>query len=97
MRETNPPVNPELLSALAADFIKSGYDMKKLIRTIVTSTTYQLSAVPNAHNAKDRQNFSRYYPKRLNAEVLYDAPDPYSRKVVIDRGATHGVALAFSA
>lgn len=73
MRETNPPVNPELLSALASDFVKSGYDMKKLIRTIVTSTTYQLSAVPNAHNAKDRQNFSRYYPKRLNAEVLYDA------------------------
>ena len=73
MRETNPPVNPELLSALAANFVESGYDMKKLIRTIVTSTTYQLSAVPNAHNAKDRQNFSRYYPKRLNAEVLYDA------------------------
>jgi hypothetical protein len=73
MRETNPPVNPELLSALAANFVKSGYDMKKLIRTLVTSTTYQLSAVPNAHNAKDRQNFSRYYPKRLNAEVLYDA------------------------
>ncbi len=73
MRETNPPVNPELLSALASNFVKSGYDMKKLIRTIVTSTTYQLSAVPNAHNAKDRQNFSRYYPKRLNAEVLYDA------------------------
>ena len=73
MRETNPPVNPELLSALASDFIKSGYDLKKLIRTIATSTTYQLSAVPNAHNAKDRQNFSRYYPKRLNAEVLYDA------------------------
>ncbi len=73
MRETNPPVNPELLSALAGSFMKSGYDLKQLIRTIVTSTTYQLSAVPNAHNAKDRQNFSRYYPKRLNAEVLYDA------------------------
>jgi rod shape-determining protein MreC len=28
------------------------------------------------------------------AEVLYDAPDPFSRKVIIDRGATHGVALA---
>jgi hypothetical protein len=73
MRETNPPINPELLNALATDFVKSGYDLKKLIRTLVTSTTYQLSAVPNAHNAKDRQNFSRYYPKRLNAEVLYDA------------------------
>ncbi len=73
MRETNPPVNPELLAALADSFVKSGYDLKQLIRTIVSSTTYQLSAVPNAHNAKDRQNFSRYYPKRLNAEVLYDA------------------------
>jgi hypothetical protein len=73
MRETNPPVNPELLSALATDFVKSGYDLKRLIRTITTSTTYQLSATPNVHNAKDRQNFSRYYPKRLNAEVLYDA------------------------
>ncbi|HCN77501.1 MAG TPA: S-layer protein [Verrucomicrobiales bacterium] len=73
MRETNPPVNPELLHALAADFVESGYDMKRLIRTITTSTTYQLSAVPNEHNEKDRQNFSRFYPKRLTAEVLYDA------------------------
>ncbi|MBX3604520.1 MAG: rod shape-determining protein MreC [Piscinibacter sp.] len=32
--------------------------------------------------------------KSLAAEVLYEAPDPFSRKVVIDRGATHGVALA---
>ncbi|MES2597660.1 MAG: DUF1549 and DUF1553 domain-containing protein [Verrucomicrobiota bacterium] len=73
MRETNPPVNPELLNALAADFVKSGYDLKALVRSITNSTTYQLSAAPNAYNAKDRQNFSRYYPKRLNAEVLYDA------------------------
>lgn len=73
MRETNPPVNPELLHALAADFVASGYDMKRLIRTLTTSTTYQLSAVPNEFNEKDRQNFSRFYPKRLNAEVLYDA------------------------
>ena len=73
MRETNPPVNPELLQALASDFAANGYDLKRLIRTITTSTTYQISAVPNEFNAKDRQNFSRFYPKRLNAEVLYDA------------------------
>jgi hypothetical protein len=73
MRETNPPVNPELLHALASDFAGNGYDLKRLIRAITNSTTYQLSAVPNAHNARDRQNFSRFYPKRLNAEVLYDA------------------------
>ena len=73
MRETNPPSNPELLNALAKSFIESGYDLKQLIRTITRSTTYQLSAVPNGHNAVDRQNFSRYYPKRLQAEVLLDA------------------------
>ena len=75
MRETNPPANPELLNALAKSFVESGYDLKQLIRTITQSTTYQLSAVPNTHNAVDRQNFSRYYPKRLQAEVLLDAVD----------------------
>ena len=73
MRETNPATNPELLDALAAGFVKSGYDLKQLIRVITTSRTYQLSAVPNEYNAIDKQNFSRYYPKRLNAEVLLDS------------------------
>jgi rod shape-determining protein MreC len=31
--------------------------------------------------------------RTLAAEILYDAPDPYSRKVVVDRGATQGVKL----
>jgi hypothetical protein len=73
MRETNPPSNPELLDGLAQNFIKSGFDLKGLVRTICLSKTYQLSALPNDYNLKDKQNFSRYYPKRLTAEVLYDA------------------------
>ena len=73
MRETNPPSNPELLDALAKRFIETKYDMKGLIREITRSRTYQFSAVPNQYNKSDRQNFSRYYPKRLPAEVLYDA------------------------
>lgn len=73
MRDSNPPSNPELLDALAKSFAESGYDLKQLIRTITRSTAYQLSAVPNAWNAVDRQNFSRCYPKRLQAEVLLDA------------------------
>jgi hypothetical protein len=75
MRVTNPASNPELLDALAKDFVDSGFDLKHLCRTIVTSTTYQLSAEPNDWNQDDKQNFSRYYPKRLNAEVLLDAID----------------------
>jgi len=73
MRETNPPSNPILLNGLAENFIKSGYDLKQLVRTICKSSTYQLSSLPNEYNLKDKQNFSRYYPKRLSAEVLYDA------------------------
>ncbi|MFN0051137.1 MAG: DUF1549 and DUF1553 domain-containing protein [Planctomycetales bacterium] len=72
MRETNPPSNPELLGALAQHFIASGFDLKGLVRTICKSNTYQLSSLPNDYNLKDKQNFSRYYPKRLKAEVLYD-------------------------
>jgi hypothetical protein len=73
MRETNPPTNPELLDALAAHFMKSGYDLKDLVRTITQSRTYQLSALPNHYNGIDKQNYSRYYPRRLSAEVLFDA------------------------
>jgi hypothetical protein len=73
MRETNPPTNPELLEALAQSFVGSGYDLKQLVRTICRSTTYQLSAMPNPFNGVDKQNYSRYYPKRLTAEVLFDA------------------------
>ncbi len=72
-RSTNPPTHPGLLDALADHFEKTGYDLKSLVRIIATSTTYQLSSVPNGHNAKDMHYFSRFQPKRLTAEVLYDS------------------------
>lgn len=75
IRDTNPPTNPELLAALEKHFIESGFDLKELVRTITRSSTYQLSATPNDHNVVDRQNYSRYYPRRLQAEVLLDAID----------------------
>lgn len=78
IRDTNPPTNPELLDALAANFIKNGYDLKQLIRDITKSKTYQLSAIPNGYNEQDKQNYSRYYPKRLNAEVLLESIDTLS-------------------
>ena len=73
MRATNPPSNPELLDNLAAHFVATRFDLKDLVRTICQSQTYQLSAIPNAYNATDKQSFSRHYPKRLTAEVLVDA------------------------
>lgn len=73
MRVTNPPSNPELLTALSDDFIGHGFDVKHLIRTIMTSQVYGLSASPTEFNAKDKQNYARYTPKRMSAEVLLDA------------------------
>jgi hypothetical protein len=75
MRVTNPPTNPALLDALASQFTDSGYNLKGLVRLICNSTTYQLTAIPNDHNAGDQQNYSRYFPKRLTAEVLLDSID----------------------
>jgi len=73
LRATNPPSNGPLLDALAADFRKEKYDLKKLIRTILTSYAYGLSSVPNERNVADLRNGSRHYRQRLRAEVLLDA------------------------
>lgn len=75
IRDTNPPTNPALLYALEKHFIDSGFDLKELVRTITRSQAYQLSELPNEFNLVDRQNYSRYYPRRLQAEVLLDAID----------------------
>lgn len=75
IRDTNPATNPELLAALERHFVSSGFDLKELVRVIVRSHVYQLSSVPNEFNQADQQNYSRYYPRRLQAEVLLDSID----------------------
>lgn len=75
LRETNPPSNPALLDALAKDFIARGFDMRHVIRTIVTSSLYQLDSAPTENNREDRSNFTRFYARRMIAEVLLDSVD----------------------
>ena len=69
----NPPSNGPLLQYLEDGFRQSGYDMKWLHREIVSSDAYQRSWLPNESNANERRNFSRMLPRRLPAEVIYDA------------------------
>src|SRR5437763_734194 len=57
----NPPTNARLLVALARDFVGRGYDVRHLERTILNARTYRLSAVPNATNKFDKNNFARGY------------------------------------
>jgi hypothetical protein len=73
LRETNPPSNPELLDALARDFVQHKFDVKHVIRTILNSRVYQLSSEPTEHNKNDQQNYARYYARRMPAEVFLDA------------------------
>src|SRR5207237_7493484 len=73
MRVTNPPSNPELLDVLAKELVDSKFSLKHLIKVIVGSRTYQLSAIPNDFNKHDKQAYARFYPRPLSAEVLYDA------------------------
>lgn len=75
MRVTNPPSNQELLDGLADFFATSGFDLKTLVRLICNARVYQLSSQPNEHNLDDTNSYSRFYPKRLTAEVLLDAVD----------------------
>lgn len=72
-RASNPPTNGPLLDWLAEDFVKHGYDLKHLMRTIMRSQTYRLSSLPNETNLADVRNHSRSYRRRLPAETLLDA------------------------
>ena len=72
MRATTPPSVEGLLEALADAFVKSGFDTKHVIRQILNSRTYQLSAAPNETNQLDDRFFSRFYPRPMMAQVLLD-------------------------
>jgi hypothetical protein len=73
VRATNPASNEELFAAVTKDFIEHGYDIKRLIRTIMNSAAYQRSAEANATNKDDNRFYSKYVIRRLPAEVLLDA------------------------
>lgn len=73
LRASNPASNPALLQSLCESLVADRYDLKQLMRRIMNSETYQRSSIANDSNRADKKYFSRYYPKRLMAEVIHDA------------------------
>jgi hypothetical protein len=73
IRPTNPASNAPLFDYLAQDFAGHGYDLKRLMRTILRSEAYQRSAVPVPGNARDTRYYAHYPFKRLGAEQMLDA------------------------
>jgi len=73
MKATNPPSNAPLFDYLASDLSSNGFDLKRLMRAIVLSKTYQRSAEPTAGNAADKKFYSHFLFKRMGAEQMLDA------------------------
>jgi uncharacterized protein DUF1549/uncharacterized protein DUF1553/Big-like domain-containing protein len=73
IRDANPPSNAALFEALTRDFVAHRFDVRQLVKTIMTSTTYQLTSTPAGRNANDLKYHSHYIARRLPAEVILDA------------------------
>ena len=73
IRAGNPPSNPELLDALTKDFLDSDFDVQHMLRVICNSRAYQHTVSTNEWNEDDVINYSHSLPRRLPAEVLFDA------------------------
>ncbi|MCU1349844.1 MAG: hypothetical protein JWO56_2874, partial [Acidobacteria bacterium] len=71
---TLQPTHPQLLTQLADSFRANGYDLRALLRTMVTSDAYQLSSryTPGAWNEAWTPYYARHYPRRLMSEEVLD-------------------------
>ena len=95
-RSTNPATHPELLTALADDFITNGYNLRHTLRQIALSNAYARSANALPQNRIDDRFYSHALQKPLTPEVLADAisdvlgvPDSYGNQPA----GTRAVAL----
>jgi hypothetical protein len=73
IRPDNPPANPALLAELERELVAYRYDLKRLFRLILNSSTYQLSAMTSDQGATSTVPYAKYQLRRLDAEVLIDA------------------------
>ena len=96
MRSTNPASNEPLLNELSQWFVSNGYRIRPLVELICNSSAWQLDSMANADNLQDLQGYSRFYVRRLQAEVLLDAIDTATGSPTRYRGLpmqTRAIAL----
>ncbi len=98
LRTSNPAVNEPLMAALASHVVENHFDLRALMRVILTSHTYRRSAEVLPGNREDRRHYSRFFPRRLSAEVLSDAiaevtgvPDRFTELALSD-GSTEATS-----
>ena len=103
LRASNPASNEALLAALAKFTAEQGYDLRALMRLILSSQTYRRSGDVLPENRDDRRHYSRHFPRRLSAEVLADAladitgrPETFN-EIVLSDGSTEKTSLQTNA
>ena len=103
LRASNPASNEALLAALAKFTAEQGYDLRALMRLILTSQTYRRANEVLPENRDDRRHYSRHFPRRLSAEVLHDAladitgrPETFN-EIVLSDGSTEKTTLQTNA
>ncbi len=99
LRASNPASNERLLAALASHLVEKRYDLREVMRRILVSHTYRRSAEILPENRDDRRHYSRFFPRRLSAEVMNDAltgitgvPDSYT-ELLLNDGSTEKTAF----
>ena len=75
LRSTNPPTNVALMDALSKHLVENKFNLKVLLRAIMSSRLYQLSSQPTKANVGDSRFYSHFRVKRMAAEPLLDAVD----------------------
>ncbi len=94
IRAGNPATNPELLDYLTESFVQSGFDTQDVLRRICNSRTYQLSVQTRPLNEDDSLNYAHALPRRLPAEVIYDAVHAVTGAVSSIPGVPRGTRAA---
>ncbi|WP_435022044.1 DUF1549 domain-containing protein [Tundrisphaera sp. TA3] len=73
VRASNPASNEALLKQASDEVVRAKFNLKVLMKSILQSNAYQRSSRPLPGNRGEQRFYSRYYPRRMMAEVMHDA------------------------
>jgi hypothetical protein len=88
MRPANKPIAPEVLETLSRDFAASKFDLRRLLRAIVLTKTYQLSSRSAESDPAKSLHFAQMNIKSFTAEQLYDCITVATRQAVVSNDTT---------
>ncbi|MFO0808758.1 MAG: DUF1549 and DUF1553 domain-containing protein [Gemmataceae bacterium] len=86
MTANSTNTHPELLKALADEFVASGFDTKHFVRCVCNSKAYQRTSVPTAESKADEELYSHMKLKVMTADMLYDSLGTVLGHSIADRG-----------